>query len=823
MILYVLYIILFSIQLVFFQNEDPDDIIIQKLTNHSWTNPQEKVYLHTNKSFYAPGEDIWFKAYLMLGPYQIPDTLSGVLYVELIDRDGNLIDRKILHMLRGLGWGDFQLAINIEPGPYILKAYTRYMQNFDPEFYYRKWIHVIQDHQSEATNAIGMGADMPVLNVQFFPEGGNLVAGLQNYIALKATGDKGTGVHVSGIIQNDMGEEVTTFESQKFGFGKFSLRPEAGDRYTAYIEYLGNPYEFELPETMQGGYVMHVSQKEDNVYIWVRNNLGINMAGSFVIGQFRGFPFITINAETDKNYLYSLFSIRDMPTGIIQLTFFDSLGVPQCERLIFSENGADNIQLNIESEKQVFKKREKAEFYLHAEDLSGNFPLTNLSLSIVNNDVVKKKSNQSQISSFFHLESDLKGYIEQPGYYFNNDNEDRLDMLDLLLMTHGWRRFVWKKILHDEYPEIQYPVESGFNILGKVVDYNNMNRTKSGNVRLFIYEGQFYYNEIETDDEGFFEFLGLDIYDSTHIVMQAWEPDEEENKRRKKSVEIRNKLGIKLETFPYASVDPARWPLQDEEESSEMEAFLALNELILTIDSSYDERTIILNELTIRDKRIIEQDPFYRPGKLYNDPTRRIVMDSLPSEEQSLLIFNLIRKYYPNVSYSGMPPDIEVTIRGRRTISGSNAAMLLIDGVQVTSDFLYYFPTTEVAFIDILSSTAAAIYGRDAMSGAIAIYTREKPYPYQVEEEDWVLNIRHPGYYRGREFYLPNYSEPEEKHIKPDYRRTLYWNPSLTTDELGNITFSFYTSDEAAEYRVDVEGMTYDGIPFTKEYYFSVE
>jgi len=164
-----------------------------------------------------------------------------------------------------------------------------------------------------------------------------------------------------------------------------------------------------------------------------------------------------------------------------------------------------------------------------------------------------------------------------------------------------------------------------------------------------------------------------------------------------------------------------------------------------------------------------------------------------------------------------------VSIRGQRTFTGSNQALLMLDGQSVTSEFLYYFPTTEVAFIDVLSSTGAAIYGVGSMNGAIAIFTREGPAPNFNEERDWVLNFMHSGYYRARQFYYPNYGEPEEKHLKPDYRRILYWNPSLTTDNLGNINFSFYTSDEVAEYRVEIEGMTYNGIPITEKYYFSVE
>jgi hypothetical protein len=309
--------------------------------------------------------------------------------------------------------------------------------------------------------------------------------------------------------------------------------------------------------------------------------------------------------------------------------------------------------------------------------------------------------------------------------------------------------------------------------------------------------------------------------------MQAWKDSGEEgkkkNKKNKKSDELRNKLAIKLDTKPYASLDPALWPELAGDERIDYEDYYELNELIYTIDSSFEGKTIVLNEILVEDERIDMDDPFYRPGKLHGQPTRRIVMDSIPVSEQGLLFFDLVQKYYRNVTYRGSPPDIEVIIRGQRSLVGGSNALIFLDGIEVTSDFMYYFPVSEIDFIDVLSSVGASIYGSGSMGGAIVAFTRERKPVYMTEEPDWVRNFKFPGYYRGREFYTPDYGTPEEKHIKPDFRRTLYWNPSLTTDNLGNIDFSFYSSDEQAKYRVEIEGMTYDGIPITREYYFTVE
>lgn len=824
--------ILLYVSLLF--NSGPiDQDIVERLVNYSWTLPQEKIYLHTDKSDYFPGEDIWYKAYLMMGPNHVPDSITGVLYVELINGNGVVINRQSLHMQDGLGWGDFIIPKASSPGKYILKAYTRYMMNFNEAFYYRKAINIISENQNIAgqpdnqtlteTDNAGNTNKKPI-SIEFFPEGGNMVEGIQNFVAFKSTLDGKHGIDVKGVIKSEKGEEILDFKSRKFGMGLFSFTPERGKNYFAYIGFQGEEYVYPLPEPLEKGYTMHVKLSGDKIYIWARNNMGIKMDNSFIIGQFRGFPFITIHAEPDHDFIYSVFSIKDIPNGIIQFTFFDAQGIPHCERLVYSENDTDIVNFTVGTSKNKYRRREKIEFNLHCEDLKEAYPLANISVSIVNDSIFKKNRFGGSITSYFNMESDLKGHIENPGYYFDPGNEDRHDLLDNLLLTHGWRRFVWEEIIGDELLELKYNSEFGFNFEGNVFENIKLTKPSKGKVRLFIYEGQFYYNEIDTDDDGRFQFLGIDIYDTTQVVMQAWELSEDEGKKRKKkSAETRNKLAIKIDPKPYAKLQPDLWPELPMNESINYSDYFELNDMIFRVDSSFDGKTIMLDEVLIEDQKIDMDDPFYRPGKLHGEPTRRIVMDSIPVSEQAILFFDLVRKYYPNVTYRGTPPEIQVIIRGQRSIAANSSALLILDGQEVTSEFMYYFPVSEIDFVDVLSSIGASIYGSGSMGGAIVIFTRQTSAVYTTEEPDWVHNFTYPGYYRAREFYAPDYGTPEEKHVKPDYRRTLYWNPSLTTDNLGNIEFSFYSSDERAKYRVTIEGMTYDGIPIEKEYYFSVE
>ncbi len=815
-----------------FQDEPISTGINNKLANYSWNHPTEKIYLHTDKSLYVAGEDIWFKAYLMIGPYHIPDSISTVVYVELIHPDGTLFERKTIRIREGLGWGDFDLPANITPGKYIMKAYTRYMQNFDQAFIFRKRIQILPvlpgDRIPERKAYTSRGTreeavEPPPVRIQFFPEGGELVAGLQNYVAFKATDLQGTGIEVKGVVKNSKGLIITDFETRKFGMGYFTLKPEENEKYRAILTMDERDYPFEIPAPLGKGYVMHINKSGDNIYLWVRNNTQARMNQSFVIGQFRGFPFITIHAKKDQDFLYSVMSGNEIPSGIIQFTFFDSLGIPRCERLVYIENEKEKIDFRIGSDKEIYKRREKATFDIHIEDLNGNPILTNLSLSIVNDTILKTDANRSHIQSYFILESDLKGNIENPGYYFNPENADRFELLDILMLTHGWRRFVWKEILEGSPPSLNFQPEFGFDITGNLVDFYNHNNKQPGNARLFIYENQLYYNEIETDDEGNFEFNGLNIFDSTHVVLQAWRTLEKPaGKKKNKSPKTRNDLAIRIKERIFPEVRQDFWPL-DEIQTNNYSDYLALNDYILKIDSAYEGRTIILDELLIKDNKIAPDDPFDRPGKLYNEPSNRIVMDSLPDADQSILLFDLIRKYIPGLTYSGTPPDIRIIIRGPTSISGSNQPLILLDGMEVESDYMYFFPPSEIAFIDILKTSQAGIYGGRAGNSVIAFYTKMKNGGNKEEERMGIINFIFSGYYRGREFYVPDYEVPEEKHIKPDFRRTLFWSPSLTTDDLGNIEFSFFNSDETGNFRVEVEGMTYSGIPFIHTYHFAVE
>ena len=225
-----------------------------------------------------------------------------------------------------------------------------------------------------------------------------------------------------------------------------------------------------------------------------------------------------------------------------------------------------------------------------------------------------------------------------------------------------------------------------------------------------------------------------------------------------------------------------------------------------------------MGEITVKGKKYVK-DPYERPNKLYRTPSNRIIMDSLSQGDRNLNLFSLISKKVPGISVHGS----QIQIRGPVSLVGNNEPLIMLDGIPVESDYMYDYPPTEIAFIDILNTSNSAIYGGNNGNGIIAFYTRSGSVVPEDEERQGIINFTYPGYYLAREFYSPDYDIKDEKHARPDYRRTLYWNPTLTTDEKGDISYSFFMSDEEGTFRVQVEGMTHSGLPVKRDYYFSVK
>lgn len=444
--------------------------VTAKLAAYIHNSAPEKTYLHTDKDLYIQGDTIWFKAYLLNGTTHAVSDKSKVVYVELWDSLGNLVVQQKLYA-DGIGTsGDIHIDDSIEEGDYYLRAYTMYMLNDGNPALFQKRISIlvrplpinsipedtIKGKEIEVKDTVPPPMKRP--NVQFFPEGGNLVAGLQSGLGLKITDGTGNGIAVKGIITDRNGIEAARFETRDFGLGLVPFTPKVDMDYYAEIDFRGTPYQYRLPPALYQGYVVQLKNKDTQIMIKVSTNIGEGLKGTLLLGHLWGKAFLEYSKATEGKNSYTIkIPTSDLSDGVAHFTLFDQRGEPVCERLAFIENPKNRIDLTLKTDRSEYRPRTKAGidlslFDTHGKPLEGDFSI-NVSLD------KGLERNVSDIKSWLLLNSDIGHTVEDPRYFFGEDSNKRRGLLDILMMAYGWRRFVLKSLPEDgNGKEMKYPI-----------------------------------------------------------------------------------------------------------------------------------------------------------------------------------------------------------------------------------------------------------------------------------------------------------------------------------------------------------------------------
>ncbi|MDN5200853.1 TonB-dependent receptor plug domain-containing protein [Fulvivirgaceae bacterium BMA10] len=818
---------------------DKDDLIekiIAKLEAYRTYQFQEKIYLHFDKPYYTPGEDIWFKTYLIDGHDHRPESLSTIAHVELISPIGKILASKNIRIENGGGAGDFQLADSLKPGRYLIRAYTNFMRNFDHNYFFQKKIDLLGGNPSEidrkshtndpSTHKVVKISESKV-HIQFFPEGGDLVNGVMSMVGFKAMDENGKGIDVQGSIVDDKEQTVSFFQSTKFGIGAFNLSPQKGNRYYAKLSNPSIDLKFAIPKALDRGYVMHTdNSKKEHVSINIKTNIPKGLRNASLIGQMRGIPVVTVPNLPEKEEINLRVPKSGLQDGILQLTLFDENGEPHCERLVFIENAKNAVKVELSSNHELYDTRETSDIHIVLKDPEGNPVEGNLSMAITDSELIYQvNEEQEDIKSYFLLSSDLKGEIENPGYYFNEKNEYRKIALDYLLMTQGWRRFTWKSILSDSIAKLEYLYEKGFNFSGQLTRLDNEKKPVEGFVSIMVHDGTFNFNKIDTDETGRFLFMGHDIIDSTQVVIQGGIEKERRKKKEAERTKIDKFVKIRLDEFHQPPVNTVllsqlryfnHFPRIYQEYLNEQARIRALNATYTA-----DDDVIVLEEVEIKGAKDRRNDPFYNPGQLYSNPNRRVVIDSLGFTRSSIL--ETLRGRVPELNIRTVGFDYQVSVKGAISyLDGTAEPLFLVDGAPVNITTFNSINPNNVFYVDVLRGPRAAIYGSRGTGGVIALYTKSGANIETNESRKGIINFTHPGYYKAREFYSPDYTEDKPEHERPDFRTTLYWNPSIKIDSTGNTTVSFFTADSRSTFKIILEGITESGIPVRAQKFIKV-
>ena len=744
----------------------------EKLETFYKRYPQQKAYLHLDNVAYHAGEKIWYKAYLVDARTHMADTISKILIVDLVNSFGATSMIQMVKLERGHANGDFYLPDTIPEGLYQIRAYTNWMRNFGQEYFFTRDINIWNPEHSinlyrddKLANKRHKKMSMrksKKIDIQFFPEGGDLVAGLESKVGFKALNELGLGIDVEGRILDQKKNLVSTISSQHLGMGAFSFVPETGKKYRAEIvTETGKDFKFDLPEPLASGYVLRVLENQDNLLkVSIKSTLpdpivalACHMRGKIIYRE--------QTRLTDGNITLDI-PLENVPSGIMHITLFDDQRQPRCERLVFVSS-EDRLRIAVLKQKSEFKPREKVEINLVIMDQQSKPVPGNFSLAVSDRDLVNNASDfQAGIITSLLLTSDLSGRIEKPEYYFDETNEDADEALDILLLTQGWRRFLWTDVLDENRLQIGYPIQKSISVAGRITKELFDRPLKDLPVTLTVVSE---FNDVfvtRTDNRGRYSFDLPDYEDTIQVEITA---------RRKNG---RKNLVIYL----------------DDNDLPETEQ----------IFSAYSRDMIVrgTNRFKPEEAEEIDTMEIVTEG-IYRTPD--YVLEVTDEMRTYSSVLDMIQGRIPGVMVSGN----NVLIRGPSTFIGSNEPLFLIDNIPVDISAVQTMNPQDVDRIEVLKGPSAAIYGARGSNGVIAIFTIRGRFMIKG-----ILKFDMLGFHRPREFYSPKYGTRFDDLVE-DYRSTLYWDPSIRTDSSGLAQISFYGSDIATDFHIVIEGISTDG------------
>jgi len=761
--------------------------LIGKANLYNMQFPQEKVYLHLDRSSYWASDDIWFKAYLKDSP--LPECN---LYVELLSSKGKVVQKKMYWAQNGLAYGDFHLTDTIRTGVYQIRAYTNWMRNFDENWFFRKDVVIMNLRDKQVADESSQLKERQI-DFQFFPEGGTFVASLVNKLAFKATDRNGKGLNVEGRILDDQGKEIVTFKSNFKGIGNFMIQPQEGRKYKAEVKIAGAiEMNVDLPVPEPNGVILAVNTNNTNqLHIQIAKKTIAatdNLTADYtLIGQVKGVVFYRKEIAMVKDTFNLNINQQELPTGIIQFTLFDNNTIPVCERMVFI-NHHDFINVEIFPTKPIYLTHERVELDVEAFDRQGNPFMTNLSMSVYNPESqLKSEDYPNNILTHFLLGSELKGLIEEPGYYFKDDSLSTVASLDNLMLTHGYRHFEWDAIKADRFPAITYPAEECIQIRGTVKTILLRKPFPDCKVTMVSVKSMLSITEQTTDSLGEFLFSNLYFNDTTEYSLQAVNPKGKRNTEIELDdrSSISPKAGYLPSTYQYINSKPVNTTTYLNETNSDL-----INKKWHTSD------TILLGDIFISGTKAIKDD-----GNVRIYGTADFVFDVAKQDNVYGNIFDLIEGRMPGVQLEGR----NFYIRGN-----SKSAVLILDGVPIDPDFIVSIPVNSFDKIEVVKF--APMLGTKGINGAIFFYLKRGKQQTMINPD--ALGMKSAqiiGYSVMRKFYSPNYAAQLPTDKKNDFRSTLYWNPIVRTDSLGTAAVSFYNSDQVGDVEVIVEGVTSDG------------
>lgn len=777
--------------------------------------PYHKLYLNTDRDFYFTGDTVWFSGYILHPQTHVPEQIDCNLYIELVDRTGNIVQRELFLIEQGFCAGHIILNTRNLEGIYLLRAYTDLLKALGGDFIFSKAIRII-----EVKNLAGFSSTKEEklrmkINVELFPEGGFLLAGKYNRMAFKVTDPSGRAVAVTGKLQNIFGDKIAEFSSVYNGMGIIHFIPEPNIDY--FLEIDGYPnINYKFPEIREDGAKLKVRLLNEGA--WNLNIVSNNTTQDQLFylaflhrGELQHFIKIP-EKESGKTIRIKKKSLQN---GINRLVLMNQNYEPVSERLVFADKN-ESGKLLIKLPQSHFRPRDEVELQIEQTGNAIQNDLVHFSIAVIDENAIPLSGVTQNIKSYLLIDSELRGYISNPADYFRDDpNVTSAEKQILLLLTHGWSNYTWNYL--DQLKQLpEYEINAGLNITGTIKNSSGKKIIADSEVILSVAESSTtFLNTTTSDSIGNYIFKNVFFYDSATVIVQG--------------TDRKNKLNTTVTVDSIVSSSPtlSAFEIASIEHYPEMPVSLL--------------RTKYFNEAELKEFYPNRNSKWIEEVKVTARKSKKVAIESYKPYTEPTYTVEIKEEHYaiPDVVeyLHGRIPGFGI-LMGKSSFQG--AALFLIDGIPVfyssgdeannleeepeppALEIIRNIPLSSIKRVEVLKHGAGASYGMQGANGVVNIILKkggEYIPPADILKGTIVKRIK--GFSKYRKFYSPDYTDKNRHSEVPDYRTTLYWNP-LVTMAGKNTSLSFFTCDNQSSYKILVEGISENGQIYLGEAEFKV-
>lgn len=752
----------------------------------------ERVYVQLDKSVYASGETIRYRAFLVDASLLQEEIESRILYFELRGADENNSILWRVNLKKGNSSGTLTIPADLVTGLYSFSAYTNWMRNGNPDYIYSTNILIV-NISDERIDEIDIPVNSNTLSspIEFYPEGGKLIYGIESEVGYILDKSSDNIMPDSIMIKANDSTVIVRIIPDESGFGSFFLLPGKEYDYYAELMYVDERVvRVDLPDIDLYGYTMRVqevdeglavsiiSKNEDDTYITSLQLMAVSHGRIVLDSAFRFF-----------NSGQTLFiSQKRLDRGIVSFTLYDSRKFVLCQRFYYNSGSEPDPVIKIRGIKNLHHQNEKVRLEVMADGLAPDDSVS-FAVSVSAVHPFQHVLDRQHIDQYFLLCSEIPSFS---GLHINDISEKQIQ--DLLLCTDA-DDYAWNYVNKTISDECLYNKESyGYILNGTIKNRKDGKPFSSANILITVVDSimpRIIYTQ--TDTEGKFQTILNSFYDNKKIIMQVYE----DNNNSDFIWELDNK------ELPENALQKKTYFFNEEERN-----FLHQSKNIRIIETIYESGMdeLFQEEANSYELTFIEPDLVIYPAdyvELVN--FKEIANNILPAtrfntrgQQFTTEIFNQDYKYW-------LMND-----------------MVLLNGV-LFKDLAYIatLGSKDIERIEIYCTNI--LCGPLTIPGFISIYTYDGRMPDKYLNDNTFMFTN--DVLRGDSIKQSQQVRKEINNISeyPDFRQTLLWAPDVNIASSGESVLEFNTSQLNGLFEINIQGISRNGVPLHMNQSFMVD